>query len=263
MIVLGFDTATLSTAVGLRLADGSALEVRDDPASAGSPGHATRLLGMAGELLSRASVSWSELDRIAVGVGPGRFTGLRVGVATARGLAQSLSLELVGVSSLGALAESAASLGANGCDGVLAVIDALRGEAFAGAYSVSENGSAGELSFPGPLAPEDLGSLATRAEEHAGAGPRRWLAVGDGAVRYRGQFERRAVAVPAEQSPLHLLRGGAICDLGARALAASAYEQIVPDYRRAPDARLAAQSVDGAVAGGPAAHSRPRVGSQP
>jgi tRNA threonylcarbamoyladenosine biosynthesis protein TsaB len=135
MIVLGFDTATPSTTVGLRLDDATTLQARDDPGTGERPGHATRLLGMAAELLTRADVAWSALDRIAVGLGPGTFTGLRVGIATARGLAQSLSVELVGVSSLRALAEGAAAEGAR--RGLLAVIDARRGEAFAVPYDAT------------------------------------------------------------------------------------------------------------------------------
>src|SRR5207249_206739 len=100
VIVLGFDTATLATAVALRRADASALEARDDPPAGEHPGHATRLLAMADELLERAGIGWEELERIAVGTGPGRFTGLRVGVATARALGQSSRAGLVGVSSL-------------------------------------------------------------------------------------------------------------------------------------------------------------------
>ena len=94
MIVLGFDTATRSTAVALRLADGSTLQARHDPSPDERPGHTTRLLGMAGELLARAGIPPRALERIAVGLGPGTFTGLRVGVATARGLAQSLARDL-------------------------------------------------------------------------------------------------------------------------------------------------------------------------
>jgi tRNA threonylcarbamoyladenosine biosynthesis protein TsaB len=262
VIVLGFDTATLSTAVGLRLANGSTLQARDDPPPAGSPGHATRLLTMVAALLERAGLAWSELDRIAVGVGPGRFTGLRVGVATARGLAQSLSLQLAGVSTLEALAEPAAVDGVEGYDGVLAVIDALRGEAFAGAYMAVETRAESELGFPGPLAPEELQSIAAQAEERAGLGRLRWLAVGDGAVRYRRHLEAAGVSVPADESPLHLVQGAAVCELGARSLAVSAYEQVVPDYRRLADARMA-RTTPGASGG-----ARPRepgspVGSQP
>jgi tRNA threonylcarbamoyladenosine biosynthesis protein TsaB len=78
MIVLGFDTATAATVVGLRMADGETLQARDDPAQGERPGHATRLLAMTDELLARAGVGWRALDRIAVGLGPGTFTGLRI-----------------------------------------------------------------------------------------------------------------------------------------------------------------------------------------
>jgi tRNA threonylcarbamoyladenosine biosynthesis protein TsaB len=258
VIVLGFDTATSSTAVGLRLGDGSTLQARDDPSPTHPtglhPGHTTRLLQMAGELLARASIGWSALERIAVGLGPGTFTGLRVGVATARGLAQSLEIELVGVSSLRALAEGilrgqplAEPDGSYG-DRVLAVLDARRGEAFAAAYRTSDRGSVEELVPPRALAPVDLGSIVAQAEVQRGDEQSgRWQAIGDGAVRFRGRLQDAGVAVPPDSSPLHLLSAEAICDLGARAEAVASYEAILPDYCRRPDAEIA---LEGAQAWG-------------
>jgi tRNA threonylcarbamoyladenosine biosynthesis protein TsaB len=242
MIILGFDTATLSTTVGLRLADGSSLQARDDPGPGEHPGHATQLLAMTRGLLADAGISWSALDRIAVGLGPGRFTGLRVGVATARGLAQSRALELVGVSTLQALAEAAASSGGEEPQSVLSVVDARRGEAFAAAYSRSDERSAGELAFSRALRPEDLRGVVEQADRRRGAGGTQWLAVGDGAVRFRGTLQASGVVVAPDSSPLHLVSAAAICDLGARAAPVASYEQIVPDYRRRPDAEIAREA---------------------
>jgi tRNA threonylcarbamoyladenosine biosynthesis protein TsaB len=84
--------------------------------------------------------------------------------------------------------------------------------------------------------PDDLESVATHAQERGGEHGGRWLAVGDGAVRYRSHLESAVVAVPADSSPLHLVDAEAICDLGARAEAVASYEEIIPDYRRRPDA---------------------------
>jgi tRNA threonylcarbamoyladenosine biosynthesis protein TsaB len=253
MIVLGFDTATPATAVALRLGDGSTLQARDDPSPSAHPGHATRLLVMADELLRGAGLGWSALDRIAVGLGPGTFTGLRVGVATARGLAQSLGVELVGVSSLRALAEGAAHAdigdqadqtgqGAGKC--VLAVLDARRGEAFAAAYLIADRSSVveEEIVAPRALAPEGLGSVVEQAEAQLGeARDRRWWAAGDGAIRFRDHLEDAAVTVPPDSSPAHLLSAKAICDLGARieTVMVARDRAIVPDYGRRPDAEIA------------------------
>jgi tRNA threonylcarbamoyladenosine biosynthesis protein TsaB len=232
--VLGFDTSSRATAVGLRLADGSTRQARDDPAAAEHPGHATRLLKMCDELLERAGIDYSDLGRIAVGLGPGRFTGLRVGVATARGLAQSLPVQAVGVSSLRALAESALA-SSGGTDRVLAVIDALRGEAFVGGFAATAQGPVCELEVSQPLSPQQLGD----ALSAFGGGPGRVLAVGDGAVRFRAQLESAGADVPADASPLHLVDPRAVCELGERAAVLSSYQQLVPDYRRRPDAELA------------------------
>jgi tRNA threonylcarbamoyladenosine biosynthesis protein TsaB len=243
VIVLGFDTATSATAVGLTLADGSTVQARDDPPAGRRPGHATRLLPLASELLSAAGLGWSELERIAVGVGPGTFTGLRIGIATARGLAQSLGVQLVGVSSLWALAlgareatEGAGNGGMVGTveagrlGGVLAAIDARRGEVFVAAYDGGV-----EVLAPHAVPPDGLGEMlqgvATRTSVEG------WTAVGDGAVLYRDAFERLGVLVPGARSELHRIHARAICELGERAPASDA--AVVPDYRRRPDAEIA------------------------
>lgn len=233
MITLGFDTSTPSTAVGLRLAAGDVLQARDDPPPGAHPGHTTRLLALASELLGQAGIGWDGVERIAVGVGPGTFTGLRVGLATARGLAQSLSVELIGVSSLRALAA-----GADG-DATLAVIDARRGEAFAAAYVSDGHGSIREVIAARPLAPDGLRGLVARAEELDAKPGRVWRAVGDGAVRYRNDLQAAGAVVAPDTSAVHRVSAEPICEIGARAQAAQAREQIVPDYCRRPDAELA------------------------
>lgn len=268
MIVLGLDTSTRATVVGLLLDGDSLLQARDDPEGEERPGHATRLLPLADALLSEAGLVWGDVERIAVGVGPGTFTGLRIGVATARGLAQSLDVDLLGVSSLRALAHAAvrgaaealaagggafagesadvsaareerASAGLlahaaarNGLDTVLPVIDARRGEVFAAAYRGDT-----ELIAPAPLAPADLAELRERADLLAGSSS--WTAVGDGAVRYRGELELAGAIVPDDDSPLHRVNARAICELGLQSDPSDA--QVLPDYRRRPDAEIALQ----------------------
>jgi len=237
MIVLGFDTATAATAVGLRLGDAGTLQARDDPPPGARPGHATHLLPLAGELLEQAGIGWERLERIAVGVGPGTFTGLRIGVATARGLAQSLGIALVGVSSLRALAYAAFAQAGEEVDGVIAVIDARRGEAFAAVYGKGAMDDLGaELLAPAVLAPEELAGLPARvrADELAG----RWLAVGDGAVRFADQLHTPAILLAPEDSPLHRVSGEAVCAL-SEALQPGDAQAVTPRYLRRPDAEIA------------------------
>ncbi|HEY4996987.1 MAG TPA: tRNA (adenosine(37)-N6)-threonylcarbamoyltransferase complex dimerization subunit type 1 TsaB [Solirubrobacteraceae bacterium] len=239
--MLGFDTATAASAVALQLSDGHSSERRDDPEPGAHPGHATRLLGMAHELLAQAGLSWANLDRIAVGLGPGTFTGLRVGIATARGLAQSLDVDLLGVSSLQALAagvlraESGAGEGQRH-DCVLAVIDARRGEVFLGGYQREERTAPREILEPRALAPGDIAAAIEHVSMDASA-PQRWLAVGDGAVRFRSQLEQAGAEVPPEESPLHRVSAAAICSLARTG--APVVGPLLPDYRRRPDAELA------------------------
>ncbi len=235
MILLGFDTSTPSTVVGLRFADGTTLQARDDPAGGERPGHATRLLPLANGLLCEAGLEWGAITRIAVGVGPGTFTGLRIGVATARGLAQSLGAELVGVSSLLALSHAAHIDRSDDTVGVLAVIDARRNEVFVAAYD-------GDIQVveSRALAPADMNGLLELAE--ANTNVEQWMGVGDGATRYRDALERIGVVVPEEDSSLHRIDARSLCGLGERA--SSGDIRVVPDYLRRPDAEIA---LDGAA----------------
>lgn len=216
-MILGLDTATASTAVGLWAPGGPEVERRDDPPLGARPAHAGRLLLLVEEVLAAAAVDWDAVERIAVGVGPGSFTGLRLGIATARGLAQARDLPLVGVSSLAALA-AGASKGVRPPYGVVvAVIDARRGEVFAAA-----EGRFG----PVALKPEEL---AERIEPG-------WLAVGDGAVRFREPLERAGAVIPADDAPQHRVSALQVCRLGAHGQPADR-DALLPDYRREPDAK--------------------------
>ncbi len=227
-MILGLDTSTAATAAAVWAPDGPAIEARDDPAPSERPQHAGRLLELVEAALDGAGARWEDVERIAVGVGPGGFTGLRHGIATARALAQGRGLPLAGVSSLEALARGAEPEAAG--RPVLAVIDARRGEVFAAAWQGAE-----PLLEPLAIAPEDLA-----AKLGAGrlAGP---LAAGDGAVRFREQLERAGALVPDDRSPAHLLSALQVCRLGA-AGDVTDRDRLVPDYRREPDARPRPQS---------------------
>jgi tRNA threonylcarbamoyl adenosine modification protein YeaZ len=186
----------------------------------GSPGHTTRLLEEV-ELAAGAAGGWSAVERIAVGVGPGSFTGLRVGVASAQALGASTGLPLIGVGTLDALAHG---LGERLGEGRarLAVLDARRGEAFASAYS----GSGERLWGPWVGTPAALGD---RLSELPGPP----LAAGSGAVRFRDELEDRGAEVPDEDDPVHRVAARHVC---AIAESPGAGEPLAPIYLRAPDA---------------------------
>ncbi len=214
MIVLAFDTATADTVVGLSAPDQELRVARHTPGPGERPGHAQQVLTLAEGLLGDAGLTFADVARIGVGVGPGSFTGLRIGVASARALAQATGAELVAVPTLTALAQH---------DGnVLAVLDARRGEAFAAPH---RDGVA--RAAPAAIRPDALAGFAQ--------GPDPWLAVGDGAVRFRSELEPAGVVVPPDDSALHRLDGGALCRLAASA-SPTDRDSLLPEYVRAPDA---------------------------
>ena len=220
MIVVGMDTATPSTVAGLLLDDDRVLEARDDPEGPSRGDHAARLLVLVEGLLAEAGTGWDRIGRIAVGAGPGGFTGLRIGIATARALAQATGVPLVPVSSLAALAA-----GAGDPEGAIAaVLDARRGEVFAGVYAGRR-----ELMAPAALPPVELAERLLALDVPV-------RAVGDGAVRFRPELEVAGIAVPADGSTVHRIAAGPLCRLGREGEPA-ARDAVSPDYRREPDAK--------------------------
>ena len=218
MNTLGFDTSTPATSACLLRADGEAFEAVPDPAELlGPPRHSRDLLPRVADVMERAGVGYRDLGAVAVGVGPGTFTGLRIGIATARGLAHAHGLEVRPVSSLAALAA--------GIDSPLRLplIDARRGELFAALHEGERERWAEFVAEPA--------SVAERARA-AGINP---LAAGDGAVRFRQVLEDAGVRVAPDGSEAHAVRALHVCRLAAAARPVPA-EAVLPNYIRAPDA---------------------------
>jgi tRNA threonylcarbamoyladenosine biosynthesis protein TsaB len=232
--ILGFDTATAATTVALSGVGEVVYTARDDPRRGERPGHATRLLPLTAAVMERAGIGWNGVDRIAVGLGPGTFTGLRIGIATARALARAREIPLVGVSTLQSLALAGrdARREAAGLDAVFAVLDARRGEVFAASWRIDEaRDFDSALLRPRAFAPEAL------AELIAPLGPTA-LAIGDGAIAFREVLERSGAFIPDDDSQLHRVTATNHCRLAA-SLQASVPDEVRPDYLRAPDAEMA------------------------
>jgi tRNA threonylcarbamoyladenosine biosynthesis protein TsaB len=224
VIVLALETATPQVAVAVVGPGGVLACVGADRGMR----HAERLVPFVQLALAEAGVSLGELGLVAVDVGPGLYTGLRVGVATANTLAQAAGLGVVGVSSLETLAATA--VGFPGL--VVPVVDARRSEVFSARYRWSD-GRLAEVSGARLVRPEAL------AEELAGVDDEPVALVGDGALRYRSCFEACANAL-VWPSPLSRPDPGIMAGLAlerARGVeGAPTPGEVQPVYLRDPDA---------------------------
>jgi tRNA threonylcarbamoyladenosine biosynthesis protein TsaB len=221
--LIGFDTATEDTAVcavrGGEVLHESLLGVSPD----GSPGHTTRLLGEV-ERAADAAGGWDAVEAIVVGLGPGSFTGLRVGLASARALGASTGVPLAGVCTLDALAHGLAP-GAGADRTRLAVLDARRGEVFAAHYS-----PLGErLWGPWVGSPSELGARLAEL-------PNPPLSAGSGALRFRDELEVHGAEVLDDEDVRHRVAARNLCALAVGADGAGAGGALAPIYLRPPDA---------------------------
>jgi tRNA threonylcarbamoyl adenosine modification protein YeaZ len=214
MRLLAIDTALEACSVGVSIADGRAPLTASENIGRG---HAERLPGMIRAVLAEAGLKAADLDRIAVTIGPGSFTGVRVGIAAARGLALVTACPAVGIGTLAVLAERARSLA--GDRAILAVLDAPRGELYA--QSFDRHGA--------PFGPPEVAAaelVAERVDEKtliAGAGA-------DQVLAELGTFDEARV-VHRDPAP----DIGALLRLGRHAPAAAASPR--PLYLRPPDAK--------------------------
>ena len=213
MNILAIETATPRCSVALQA--GSEVRVRAELAPRG---HATLLLPWIGELLAEAGLAWSDLDRIAVGRGPGGFTSLRIGLSVAQGIALGHDLPIAPVSSLAALALAADPDGEH--EHVLALIDARMGEVFVGAYRRGPDGLT-------PIEAEKVVGPA-RLQVPVG-GP--WLVAGSGLAAYPETIESRLTGAVADRRPQAWPEARQTLVLGAKARTVPAWE-LEPVYVR-------------------------------
>jgi tRNA threonylcarbamoyladenosine biosynthesis protein TsaB len=214
--IIAIETATTTCAIALRVDSGDEFEVvLDDQRH-----HTETLVPGIRDLLESVRLAPKELDRVVVDRGPGLYTGLRVGVATAIGLSLGASADLVSVTSLELLAHGAQRRGTRGT--FVAAVDGRRGEVFVQTFSLNE-GDVDSLSEPTVTTPAALVDEWMRRDEAVTFG-------GDGVTRYEVEFQRLVTASLLAQNvppPLEAIALGAT---------RTSVDAVTPLYLREADA---------------------------
>lgn len=222
MRVLGIDTATWTASAGVS-ADGAVLAERSLPAA---PSHGLSLLPLLEEVLAGAGLGWRDLDGIAVSIGPGSFTGLRIGLSTAKGIGFAQRLPVVGVPTLHALARVADARAGWVCP----LLDARKGEVYTALFQVQD-----------AEATCAVAECAVSLEAWLPRLPEQCTFLGDavGMLAGRGGAHPGWTVLPFDR--FHP-RGGVVAALGARRIAAGDGNDLAalePFYVRPSEAELA------------------------
>lgn len=226
MLVLGIETSTPQTAVALGTEQGP---MASTALSMGRPGDEV-VLPAVERLLGWSEVPLSSVRGIAVGLGPGLFTGMRVGLATAKTLAQVLSIPLVGLASLDVVAFSVRYSHRT----IGAVIDAKRGEVFYAFYRPVPGGVTRQTEFEVGTPARLSAELEARREET--------LLVGNGALVYRRQLEEAGGHVEFASAAYAFPAATALIELAIPRLAREEFDRLYdvqPYYVRKSDAEIA------------------------
>ncbi|MBQ9915099.1 MAG: tRNA (adenosine(37)-N6)-threonylcarbamoyltransferase complex dimerization subunit type 1 TsaB [Clostridia bacterium] len=219
MIVLGLDASSESCAVALYSENGLLSEYT----LSGGKNHSVRLVAMIEEMLSETGLSFSDIDVYACGVGPGSFTGVRIGVATAKAFAQSHNKPMVAVSSLLALSENIRAY-----PGIrVAAVFARADELFCAAYDADGK----EILAPDVLTVSELCDFLQDKD---------CLLCGNGAEKFAAEItEKTGGKSRIAPASSHVLRGGAVAELGyqkAMKEEICTYEELLPVYLRVSQA---------------------------
>ncbi|MCI1289285.1 MAG: tRNA (adenosine(37)-N6)-threonylcarbamoyltransferase complex dimerization subunit type 1 TsaB, partial [Olsenella sp.] len=234
LTVLALDTSTDMLACAVARVDGPAPDAGVTVLAAGDHlcrRHANeQLVNTALDCLGKAGLAMSDVDAVLVGRGPGSFTGVRIGIATAKGLACGLQRPLYGASTLDAVAWRAWVAGTRGL--VAVVDDAMRGEVYPGFYRLDEKGAhrtfEAERVVKADAAVQELAARADASE---------LTLTGDGLKKYRDRFEAAGLTRILDESLWHPTAEGL-----ARAWAASGSRGagdpalVLPIYTRLSDA---------------------------
>lgn len=223
MNILAFDTATAACSAAV-MRHGRVVARRFELREAG---HAEHLMPMIEAVMDEAALDYQSIDRIAVTVGPGTFTGLRIGLAAARGLAIAAQVPVVGVTTLETMAAGASATAVPGAM-IIAAIDARRGEVYA--QSFDREAAA--------LAPPAVLSLAAAAALVSGKAV---VLVGTGAPLLAPLMVEGGRAVHVAEGP-GLPDAAVLAAIAARLAITPGTAPPAPLYLRAPDARLPAKA---------------------
>lgn len=240
--VVGIDTATRAGSVALVEVDPDGSTRRlSEVAHEEELRHAETLLPAVDQCLEAAGCALSDVAGFAVSIGPGSFTGLRVGLSTAKGLALATGAWLVGVPTLEAYAQADAATGM--AERILVCLDARKGEVYGALFDVDSSGPSPRIRRLLDDAVEKPGPAAARVLSSVGKGATTLRVVGDGAERYPEEIltelQSSGPVVQVPQSPSG--RGFAVAELGgalflAEGPADTAY--LAPTYLRASEAEL-------------------------
>lgn len=226
-LILSIDTATPCSSVALTIGTRQEGRVIAAFSLTGKVTHSRRLLSVIDLLMAETARTWQDIDGIGISIGPGSFTGLRIGMATAKGLAAAAGKVLVGISTLDALAGKCLT------DKLIcAVLDARKKEVYAAFYRLGDDGLVARVSEQAVLPPQDLAAQVTEPV----------VMVGDGALAYGELFRtllgERASFVPAQ---LHEPSAASLGFLAGEKLLRGELLDLaegVPTYIRSSDAEL-------------------------